>query len=164
MFDPFPYIFLNLLLGTAAAFQAPIILMAANAQYKRDSQRDNYHYEVQVATEAELRAAYDRLNSIELTLAVQSEETNYIQDNMQRSLDSIVDKSQQIVDGTTEYKVRVDKISEDVKLMQQALEVISTEHVKLIRDMFEDLRKLKENENGRERRTGTTGTGIGSCP
>ena len=35
-FDPYPYIFLNLILSMVAAFQAPVILMSQNRQAARD--------------------------------------------------------------------------------------------------------------------------------
>lgn len=43
--DPFPFILLNLVLSTIAAFQAPIILMSQNRQAERDrikAERDYY--------------------------------------------------------------------------------------------------------------------------
>ena len=35
-FDPYPYVFLNLILSMVAALQAPIILMSQNRQAMRD--------------------------------------------------------------------------------------------------------------------------------
>ncbi len=40
-FDPFPFILLNLLFSTQAAYSSPLILMAANRTYQKDKKRDD---------------------------------------------------------------------------------------------------------------------------
>ena len=160
-FDEFPFIFLNLALSSIAAFQAPIILMAQNAQYKRDLQRDDYHYEIQVVAEAELRAAHSRLSNIELDLAVLTEETSYVQDNTKRELKDINDKLDRLADSTSEYKNRVDTIAENMKTIHGSLEIISTEHIKLITNMFETIKSSKEMTNERRAPSSTNTTPTG---
>jgi hypothetical protein len=140
-----------------AGFQAPIILMAQNAQYKRDLQKDDYHHEIQVVMEAELRAAHNRLTNIEIDLAVVTEETAYVMENLQRVLKDLNDKCTHMLDGATEYKNKVDKVIDDMKIMQSSLEVISGEHIKIIRDMFDTIRLTKETRDER-RENGTPGT------
>lgn len=44
--DPYPFILLNLLLSTQAAFTGPILLMASNRQSEVDRKRDIAHYEL----------------------------------------------------------------------------------------------------------------------
>ena len=44
--DPYPFILLNLLLSTQAAFTGPILLMASNRQSQIDRRRDVAHYEL----------------------------------------------------------------------------------------------------------------------
>lgn len=46
--DPYPFILLNLLLSTQAAFTGPILLMASNRQSEVDRKRDIAHYELDV--------------------------------------------------------------------------------------------------------------------
>jgi uncharacterized membrane protein len=47
-FDPYPYIFLNLILSMVAALQAPIIMMSQNRQAARDRLAAGLDYEVVV--------------------------------------------------------------------------------------------------------------------
>ncbi len=50
-FDPYPYIFLNLMLSTLAAVQAPIIMMSQNRQAAKDRLAARLDYEVNLRTE-----------------------------------------------------------------------------------------------------------------
>ncbi len=54
-FDPYPYIFLNLILSALATFQAPIILMSQNRQDQKDRLRAEYDYQVNLQAELEIR-------------------------------------------------------------------------------------------------------------
>ena len=45
-FDPYPYIFLNLMLSMIAALQAPVIMMSQNRQGDRDRVAASHDYEV----------------------------------------------------------------------------------------------------------------------
>lgn len=53
-FDEYPYIFLNLMLSTLAAVQAPIILMSQNRQAKKDRITARHDYEVNLRTQLEI--------------------------------------------------------------------------------------------------------------
>jgi CRP/FNR family transcriptional regulator, cyclic AMP receptor protein len=55
-FDPFPFILLNLVLSTLAAFQAPVIMMSQNRQAFKD--RLNAEADYQVNLKAELEVAH----------------------------------------------------------------------------------------------------------
>lgn len=55
VFDPYPYIFLNLVLSAVAAVQAPIILMSQNRQDARDRLRSEHEYRVNLKAELEIR-------------------------------------------------------------------------------------------------------------
>ena len=62
--DPYPFIFLNLLLSMLAAVQAPVIMMSQNRQASKDRLAAALDYEVNVKAElaiAELHAKMDRL-------------------------------------------------------------------------------------------------------
>jgi uncharacterized membrane protein len=54
-FDPYPFILLNLLFSTQAAYAAPIIMMSQNRQATKDRQRDD-HEAVTVDETAEIVA------------------------------------------------------------------------------------------------------------
>jgi len=88
-FDPYPFNFLNLILAAVAAFQAPVILMAQNAQYRRDLQREIHQYEVILAVEGELRALYNKLSHMGTDVAVAIEELEFSQDQSMKGLSEI---------------------------------------------------------------------------
>jgi uncharacterized membrane protein len=50
-FDPYPYVFLNLILSMIAAIQAPIIMMSQNRQAERDRIDAEVDHEVNVRAE-----------------------------------------------------------------------------------------------------------------
>jgi uncharacterized membrane protein len=64
-FDPYPFIFLNLLLSMLAAIQAPIIMMAQNRQAEKDRLTTRLDYEVNVKAENEIGRLHERLDEIE---------------------------------------------------------------------------------------------------
>ena len=66
-FDPFPFIFLNLMLSMLAALQAPIIMMSQNRQAAKDRLEARLDYETNMRSEVEianLQAKVDRLLAI----------------------------------------------------------------------------------------------------
>jgi uncharacterized membrane protein len=63
-FDPYPFIFLNLILSMLAAIQAPVILMAANRQAARDRIDARHDYEVNLKAELEIMALHDRIEDL----------------------------------------------------------------------------------------------------
>lgn len=63
-FDPYPYIFLNLILSMIAALQAPVILMSQNRQAARDRLAASLDYEVNLKAEVEIMALHDKLDRI----------------------------------------------------------------------------------------------------
>ncbi len=60
--DPYPFIFLNLLLSMVAALQAPLILMSQNRQAARDRQQAEADYEVNLKAEIEIRNLHEKLD------------------------------------------------------------------------------------------------------
>ena len=66
-FDPYPFIFLNLMLSMIAAFQAPIIMMSQNRQAARDRLEDRIDYETNAHAAAEIDLVQEKLD---LLLAV----------------------------------------------------------------------------------------------
>jgi uncharacterized membrane protein len=67
-FDPYPYIFLNLLLSMIAALQAPIIMMSQNRQSAKDRLEAEIDHNVNVHAELAVRHLSDRLAVIEHSL------------------------------------------------------------------------------------------------
>ena len=63
--DPYPFILLNLLFSTQAAYAAPIIMMAQNRQNDRDRMQARADYETNVLAKKEIEELQLRLNSIE---------------------------------------------------------------------------------------------------
>ena len=64
--DPYPYILLNLLFSTQAAYAAPIIMMAQNRQSERDRTQAMSDYRTNVAAKKEIEELMVRLDSIEI--------------------------------------------------------------------------------------------------
>jgi uncharacterized membrane protein len=63
-FDPYPYIFLNLILSMLAAIQAPIIMMSQNRQSYKDRLGAEHDYEVNLKAELEIIALHEKLDSL----------------------------------------------------------------------------------------------------
>lgn len=63
-FDPFPYIFLNLILSMLAALQAPVIMMSQNRQSVIDRQRAENDYEINLKAELEIVQLHEKLDEI----------------------------------------------------------------------------------------------------
>lgn len=61
-FDPFPFILLNLVLSCVAAFQAPLIMMSQNRQEKKDRQRAENDYMVNLKSEIEIRHLHEKID------------------------------------------------------------------------------------------------------
>ena len=74
-FDPFPFIFLNLMLSTLAAVQAPIIMMSQNRAARKDRIAAGLDYEINLRAELEIMRLHekvDQLTEAVKTLKVQS--------------------------------------------------------------------------------------------
>ncbi len=72
-FDPYPFIFLNLILSMLAAIQAPIIMMAQNRLSDKDRVSARLDYEVNVKAESEVAWLHKRLDRIENLLEAKKE-------------------------------------------------------------------------------------------
>lgn len=64
--DPYPFILLNLLFSTQAAYAAPIIMMAQNRQNERDRQQALNDYQTNVDAKKEIEELMVRLNKIDV--------------------------------------------------------------------------------------------------
>ena len=64
--DVYPFILLNLLFSTQAAYAAPIIMMAQNRQSERDRAQADADYRTNCEAKIEIEELLKKLNSIEV--------------------------------------------------------------------------------------------------
>jgi uncharacterized membrane protein len=62
--DPYPFIFLNLLLSMLAAVQAPIIMMSQNRQAAKDRLEAALDYEVNVKAETAIAELHEKMDRV----------------------------------------------------------------------------------------------------
>lgn len=62
VFDPYPFIFLNLMLSTLAAIQAPIIMMSQNRQSYKDRQDAAVDFETNVRAELAIAQLHQKVD------------------------------------------------------------------------------------------------------
>jgi len=62
--DPFPYVFLNLILGCIAAIQAPIIMMSQNRESQKDRLRSENDYLINLKSEIILEDLHIKIDEI----------------------------------------------------------------------------------------------------
>lgn len=63
-FDPYPFIFLNLMLSTLAAVQAPIIMMSQNRQSAKDRIAAGLDYEINLRAELEIMRLHHKMDEL----------------------------------------------------------------------------------------------------
>lgn len=78
-FDPYPFIFLNLVLSMIAALQAPLIMMSQNRQAERDRLAASLDYEVNLKAEIEIMSLHEKLDAMRF-------------DRLERKLDILLDR------------------------------------------------------------------------
>ena len=64
--DPYPFILLNLLFSTQAAYAAPIIMMSQNRQSQRDREHAEADYKVNLQTKKDIEEILIKLSEMEL--------------------------------------------------------------------------------------------------
>ena len=62
VFDPYPFIFLNLMLSTLAAIQAPIIMMSQNRQSQKDRQDAQVDFETNIRAELAIQQLHHKVD------------------------------------------------------------------------------------------------------
>ncbi|MCB0697042.1 MAG: DUF1003 domain-containing protein [Chitinophagaceae bacterium] len=62
IFDPYPFILMNLLLSCIAAIQAPIIMMSQNRKEEKDRKRAENDYMVNLKAELEIRSLHAKID------------------------------------------------------------------------------------------------------
>jgi uncharacterized membrane protein len=63
-FDPYPFIFLNLMLSMLAAIQAPVIMMSQNRAAARDRESAEHDYVVNLRAELEIMHLHDKVDAM----------------------------------------------------------------------------------------------------
>lgn len=87
--DPYPFIFLNLILSCVAALQAPIIMMSQNRQEEKDRQRSRSDYLINLKAEMEIRGLHRK---IDLLLAEEMKTLFRVQQSQLELLHQIQEK------------------------------------------------------------------------
>jgi uncharacterized membrane protein len=87
-FDPYPFIFLNLLLSMLAAIQAPVIMMSQNRAAAKDRLQAEHDYMVNLRAELEIMRLHDKIDElrtseIEKLLTEQSEGLRLLKEEIQ---------------------------------------------------------------------------------
>ena len=62
VFDPYPFILMNLILSTIAALQAPIIMMSQNRQEEKDRKRSENDYLINLKAEMGIRSLHQKMD------------------------------------------------------------------------------------------------------
>ena len=65
-FDPYPYIFLNLMLSMLAAIQAPVIMMSQNRQSAKDRLAARLDYETNLRAELDILRVHHKIDHLVL--------------------------------------------------------------------------------------------------
>jgi uncharacterized membrane protein len=63
-FDPYPFIFLNLVLSMVAALQAPVIMMSQNRHAAKDRRAAEHDYEVNLKSELEILGLHAKVDAL----------------------------------------------------------------------------------------------------
>ena len=62
IFDPYPFILMNLILSCLAAFQAPIIMMSQNRKEEKDRMRSENDYLINLKAEMGIRSLHHKID------------------------------------------------------------------------------------------------------
>lgn len=62
--DPYPFIFLNLILSCLSAIQAPVIMMSQNRKEVKDRVRAQHDYQVNLKAELEIRILHEKIDHL----------------------------------------------------------------------------------------------------
>ena len=67
--DPYPYIFLNLILSCIAALQAPVIMMSQNRQATKDRLQADQDYQINIKAEFAIQQLHRKMDELRASLA-----------------------------------------------------------------------------------------------
>ena len=86
--DPYPFILMNLLLSTQAAYTAPMIMMSQNRQAVRDRLEAHNDYQINQKAEEEIRAILDHLAAQDTALVLLAQQIEQISDRLNSLTDA----------------------------------------------------------------------------
>lgn len=89
VFDPYPFILLNLILSSIAALQAPIIMMSQNRQEQKDRIRSEHDYKINLKAELEIKLLHEKIDHLiahqnTRLLEIQEIQADYLEDILER--------------------------------------------------------------------------------
>ena len=89
-FDPYPFILLNLVLSSLAAFQAPIIMMSQNRQSEKDRLQAENDYKVNLKAELEIRQLHEKIDHLlqhqwQRLLEIQQIQTELVEEGLNKT-------------------------------------------------------------------------------
>lgn len=76
IFDPYPYILLNLILSCVAALQAPVIMMSQNRKEDKDRQRSENDYRINLKAEVEIQQLHEKVDMLLLKISEHNKKNN----------------------------------------------------------------------------------------
>jgi uncharacterized membrane protein len=110
-FDPYPFIFLNLMLSCLAAIQAPVILMSQRRAEQKDRLRAESDYRVNLKAELEIRHLHEKLDYLvskqwERLMEIQQLQLETLQENRPKSLVKAIKKKKKKTSAAPTPRVR----------------------------------------------------------
>lgn len=92
VFDPYPYILLNLFLSMLAALQAPVIMMSQNRQAENDRKDAKEDFEVNLKAEMEILSLHEKMDDLrvekwEQLIEIQQEQITMLTSMFKRHLE-----------------------------------------------------------------------------
>ncbi|MEI7597070.1 MAG: DUF1003 domain-containing protein [Bacteroidota bacterium] len=96
IFDPYPFILMNLILSTIAAMQAPIIMMSQNRQEEKDRMNSENDYLINLKAEIQIRGLQQKIDlliekQIKTLFETQEKQFNLMKE-IDRKLDKVLEK------------------------------------------------------------------------
>ncbi len=73
-FDPYPFVFLNLVLALVASLQAPLIMMSQNRAQLEDRLRAELDYQVNVKSELMLQQLHTKMDELQIAVTQEKKE------------------------------------------------------------------------------------------
>jgi uncharacterized membrane protein len=110
-FDPYPFIFLNLMLSCLAAIQAPVILMSQRRAERKDRLRAESDYRVNLKAELEIRHLHEKLDYLvskqwDRLMEIQQLQLETLQENRPKSLVKAIKSKKKKASATPTPSVR----------------------------------------------------------
>lgn len=101
IFDPFPFILLNLILSCLAAIQAPIIMMSQNRKEQKDRVRSEQDYKINLKAELEIKLLNEKIDHLLIyqnkkLLEIQAIQVDYLEEIIQNIKEEIISSKSKV--------------------------------------------------------------------